>query len=199
MSALVISSALLFAARYYVQLQDHDVYDKAIAKQAETIDKIKAIVEDCEELLDQSKITKPKEGDQYARISVDRVKFEKPLYFGDNETILSLGIGQYMGSGLPGEGRPILLAGHNGTEFYQLRNMKKDDIVKIKTAYGEYTYKIYDMEVMEADDFDANRLNDQKEYLMMYCCYPFDELGTSQRYFAYASFVSGPKWKEAVQ
>ena len=73
--------------------------------------------------------------------------------------------------------------------------MKKDDIVNIKTEWGTYTYKIYDIEIMAATDFDANVLDDDSEYLIMYSCYPFDVADTPDRYFVYASYVSGPLLK----
>ena len=38
-----------------------------------------------------------------------------------------------------------------------------------------------------------NGFSADKESLIMYTCYPFDELGlTSDRFFVYAKFVSGP-------
>ena len=70
-----------------------------------------------QKLINKKDIKIPKEGQQYANVSIDRVHLDKPVYYGDNESILDIGVGQYMNSGLPGEGRPILLAGHNGTHF----------------------------------------------------------------------------------
>lgn len=156
------------------------------------LDQIVEILTDAGTIINKSSINIPKEGDQYATISVDRVNFEKPVYYGDNDGILEIGIGHYMKSGLPGEGKPILLAGHNGTHFWKLQDMKKDDIVKINTSWGEYTYKIYDIQIMDAKDFDTSQLNDEEERLIMYSCYPFDVPSTPTRYFVYASKVSGP-------
>lgn len=153
------------------------------------------IVKGGEHSLLLSSIQYPQRKDQYATISVDRVGFEKPLYYGDSTDILDKGIGQFAGSGIPGEGRPTLVAGHNGTHFYQLRNMKKDDIVSIKTTYGDYQYQIYDMKIMHKNEFDTSQLQDKEEYLIMYCCYPFNSLDTDDRYFVYAKFLTGNKLK----
>lgn len=162
----------------------------------QTIDKVQDILDTAEKTLQKKDVALPAEGDAYASVSVERISFTNTVYYGDTDEILNKGIGHYMGSKLPGEGGVILLAGHNGTEFYQLRNVKKEDIVKLHTSYGEYTYQIYDMKIMEASDFTSDDLISDKETLIMYCCYPFDELGTSQRYFVYASYISGPKLKE---
>ena len=190
--SLIVTILTVFVLRSQFQSTYDQLYAKGVKDHASVLEEIKTIVSKAETKIDISTIYLPKENDAYATISVDRVNFKKPLYYGDNEEILNLGIGQYMGSGLPGQGKPILLAGHNGTEFYQLQNMKKDDVVKIKTSWGTYTYQIYDMEIMAAEDFDEQRLNEDKEYLIMYCCYPFDSPSTPDRYFVYASFVSGP-------
>ncbi|WP_416326873.1 class D sortase [[Eubacterium] hominis] len=191
----IICIVIVSILRVHFQNIYQTQYEQGKTANVEVIKEVKTQLSNAEEKIDISSITIPKEGDAYATISVDRVNFKKPLYYGDNDVILNLGIGHYMGSGLPGQGKPILLAGHNGTEFYQLQNMKKDDIVNIKTEWGTYTYKIYDIEIMAATDFDANVLDDNSEYLIMYSCYPFDVADTPDRYFVYASYVSGPLLK----
>lgn len=138
-------------------------------------------------------ITFPERYEKYASISVERIAFEESIYYGDTAAILDIGIGHYMSSGFPGEGRPILTAGHNGIHFKKLRDMQVDDMVVIQTSYGTYEYKITNMEIQNAEDFDTNKLSEQREYLIMYCCYPFDSLSTDQRYFVYADYVSGPR------
>lgn len=138
-------------------------------------------------------VHRPMKGEQYARILVNRIGFEKNVYMGDDPEQLDAGIGQFYYSGIPGEGKPLLLAGHNGTQFYKLREVQEDDLVEIITNYGTYTYRVTHMEIQNAEDFDENKLNENKEYLIMYTCYPFNIINTPQRYFVYAEFISGPK------
>lgn len=187
----------IFAFRSQTQKEYTKQYKEGLQLNEALVKDIKNLVSDSDIVVSKSKIKVPKEGDRYATIRVDRVNFKKPLFYGDNDVILNLGIGHYMGSSLPGEGKPILLAGHNGTEFYQLQNMKKGDIVKIETSWGDYTYKIHDMETIDKKDFDATILNEDKNELLMYTCYPFDTVNTPYRYFVYATMVSGPKLEEA--
>lgn len=193
---ILLSLILCFITVIIVRFSFQETYDTQYAQGKNTnegkLDQIIEILTDAGTIIDKKTITIPEEGDQYATISVDRVSFEKPVYYGDNDGILEIGIGHYMKSGLPGEGKPILLAGHNGTHFWKLQDMQKDDIVKIKTSWGEYTYKIYDIQIMNATDFDTSQLNDEEERLIMYSCYPFDVPSTPTRYFVYASKVSGP-------
>lgn len=193
---ILLSLILCFITVIIVRFSFQETYDTQYAQGKKTnegkLDQIIEILTDAGTIIDKKTITIPEEGDLYATISVDRVSFEKPVYYGDNDGILEIGIGHYMKSGLPGEGKPILLAGHNGTHFWKLQDMQKDDIVKIKTSWGEYTYKIYDIQIMNATDFDTSQLNDEEERLIMYSCYPFDVPSTPTRYFVYASKVSGP-------
>lgn len=189
---LCISSVILNRMRYQSSYDKQQIQSKQ-ANQA-ALETIQSMLADADQPLDKNQVSLPKQGDAYASIAIERIQFQNTIFYGDSEELLNKGIGHYMGSSLPGEGSVILLAGHNGTEFYQLRNVKKDDIVKIHTNYGEYTYQIYDMKIREASDFKSNELISDEETLIMYCCYPFDELGTSQRYFVYASYVSGPRF-----
>ena len=64
----------------------------------------------------------------------------------------------------------------------------------IHTSYGNYTYSITKTEVRSASDPSELNLGADEENLVLYTCYPFDELGlTNERFFVYARFVSGPK------
>ena len=56
-----------------------------------------------------------------------------------------------------------------------------------------YTYTVEECKVLEYNDTSAYDFTRTDENLILYTCYPFDALGfTSQRYFVYASYTSGP-------
>lgn len=197
--ALICSIAVVLFYRTQFQKQYDQTYAKASESAKDAVEKVKTLVLEGQKLINKKDIKIPKEGQQYANVSIDRVHLDKPVYYGDNESILDIGVGQYMNSGLPGEGRPILLAGHNGTHFNRLQFVEKGDIVKLKTSWGNYEYKVYDIKIMTPEEFDTDCLNDQKEYLIMYSCYPFDQSPAPQRFFVYASLVSGPAIREDVK
>ena len=86
------------------------------------------------------------------------------------------------------------VGGKTGINFNGLKNAKAGQTVTIKTSYGNYTYEITDTAVKKATDTSAYDLSANEENLIMYTCYPFDELGlTDQRFFVYAKYVSGPQ------
>lgn len=197
--AFLVSVVVVFLYRTQFQKQYDEAYAKASKLANEQIEEVKQSLSQGQKLINKSDIKVPVEAQQYANVSIDRVHLDKPVYYGDNEAILDIGVGQYMKSGLPGEGRPILLAGHNGTHFNQLQYVEKGDIVKLKTSWGNYEYKVYDISIMTPEEFDTDCLNDKKEYLIMYSCYPFDQSPAPQRFFVYASLISGPAIREDVQ
>lgn len=203
---IIIGVLLVFGIQYFIkpyyekQLQLYE--DKAVLEAQQHVSKILSILDGDQTIIKSSQIKRPKLREAYATISNEKRNFNKQIYFGDTPDILSISIGQYEYSGIPGEGKAILLAGHNMTHFKELRNFKKGDHVKIDTSYGSFLYEVGESEIILADDFDVTLLDKQEEFLIMYCCYPFDSLSTDYRYFVYAKKIDGPKiegdgsWKE---
>ena len=145
-----------------------------------------------------SEIQYPKTGEQFGELIIEDCSIENKLFFGDGSVALRNGVGVYNGSFIPGYGKTILVAGHNNTYFNGLKNAKAGQIVTIRTSYGNYTYEITDTAVKKATDTSAYDLSADKENLIMYTCYPFDELGlTDKRFFVYAKYVSGPQIDKA--
>lgn len=141
----------------------------------------------------------PMYGNLFGELIIEDCDIDTKLFFGDGEVALRNGVGIYNGSFIPGYGKTMLVAGHNNTYFNGLKNAKEGQIVKIRTSYGNYEYKINKMEVKEFNDKSAYDLDADYENLIMYTCYPFDELGlTNFRYFVYAEYVSGPKIDKTV-
>ena len=143
-----------------------------------------------------SSITYPAAGDRYGEITISDTTVSAPLYYGDTNKILNQGVGTYAdnsGAGIPGEGKTILLAGHNNTFFNDLQHVEEGAIVTIETHYGTYTYEVTEMKTANYSDTTTYDFSREDENLILYTCYPFNALGfTSERYFVYAKFVSGP-------
>lgn len=138
-------------------------------------------------------IEMPRYSDQFGELIIEDCGIKVPLFFGDGNAQLNNGVGIYAGSGIPGYGRPIMVAGHNVTYFNGLKYAKEGQIVLIRTSYGNYRYEITGVEVHDKDDASAYDLEAEEETLTMYTCYPFDMIGlTPNRCFVYAKFLSGP-------
>lgn len=133
----------------------------------------------------------PHYGANYATVEIDSIDLNLPLYYGDSLEILKKGIGQSTSSYFPGEGGSIICMGHNfATLLRRFSDLKKGDIIKVTTDYGEFNYKIYDMQIVKETEVDKVPLQDEEEILMIYTCYPFKNVGyTTRRYVVYAKPV----------
>ena len=128
-----------------------------------------------------SSVTYPSEGDRYATITISGTNAGVGTYKDDSRV------------GIPGEGKTILLAGHNNTFFNDLQHAEAGATVTITTHYGVYTYEVTGTEILDYQDETAYDFTRTDENLILYTCYPFDALGfTPNRFFVYAKYVSGP-------
>lgn len=140
---------------------------------------------------DVSEIQVPALETYYGVISGESIGLAAPIYYGDSETVLSKGVGQYTASGLPGEGKPILIGGHDGTYFAPLEQAVPGDLITIETNYGLFEYKVTAIKITDATDITAYNLSQEKEQLILYTCYPFGQVigERSDRYFVYCDKV----------
>ena len=134
----------------------------------------------------------PHHGNQFAEIKIPACDIECPLFMGDGDVALSNGVGIYYGSFLPGYGGTTLIAGHNNTFFNGLKYAEAGQEIIIRTSYGNYKYVIRETAVKDSLDTTAYDLSADYENLILYTCYPFDEIGlTKDRFFVYADLVEG--------
>lgn len=142
---------------------------------------------------EDNKITNyPEYGTKYASITIYAIDVESDVYFGDSLEILKLGVGHSSGSYFPGEGGSIVYCGHNfDSVFGDFSELEKGDLIEINTSYGNYSYTIYEMKIVDETDLDALPIQKDEEILMVYTCYPFNNIGyATQRYVVYASLNS---------
>ena len=130
----------------------------------------------------------PEYGTKYATIEIDKIGVNLPVYYGDTLEILKKGVGHSSGSYFPGEGGSIIYMGHNSKNmFRRFSELQKGNEIKVTTSYGEYVYKIYDMQLIKETELDKLPIQRDKEILMVYTCYPFNNIGyATQRYVVYA-------------
>lgn len=140
---------------------------------------------------EHKRLTKyPEYGAKYAYIDIPAIELHLPVYNGDSMDLLQHGVGQYVGSYFPGEGGSTLLAAHNNKGFFQrIDELQKGDIITIKANYGEFTYIVDSYQIVSEKDLDVFLIQDDKERLILYTCYPIrtKTIGRkTQRYVIYA-------------
>ena len=130
----------------------------------------------------------PEYGSKYATIEIPNIDVNLPVYLGETVEILKNGVGHSSGSYFPGEGGSIVYMGHNSKKiFRRFSELQRGDEITVTTNYGKYKYKIYDMKIIKETDVDQIPIQDEKEILMIYTCYPFNNIGyATQRYVVYS-------------
>lgn len=166
------------------------------AKIDETISLInKVTVDPSKKYVGQMEITEenriknyPEYGEKYATIEIPKINVNLPVYFGDTLDILKNGVGHSSGSYFPGEGGSIIYMGHNSKNvFRRFSELEKGNEITVTTTYGKFKYKIYDMLLVKETEIDKLPIQKDKEILMVYTCYPFNNIGhATQRYVVYA-------------
>lgn len=139
-------------------------------------------------IISNSENVKPKFGEKYATMIIDKIGVNAPIFFGANENIILYGIGHEEESYLPGEGGSIILCGHNYmNNFSRFDELTNGDIIKIKTDYGEFDYQLYDSQIVFETERDKAPIQNNEEILMIYTCYPLKNTEYTQyRYLLYA-------------
>ncbi len=134
----------------------------------------------------------PEYGTKYATIKIPKIDVDLPVYYGDTLEILKKGVGHSSGSYFPGEGGSIIYMGHNSRSvFRRFSELQIGNEIQVTTSYGEYNYKIYDMQLIKETEVDKLPIQNEKEILMVYTCYPFNNIGyATQRYVVYAELES---------
>lgn len=137
----------------------------------------------------ENKITNyPEYGTKYANIEIPKIDVNLPVYYGDTLEVLKKGVGHSSGSYFPGEGGSIIYMGHNAKKiFRRFSELQIGNEITIKASYGTYKYKIYDMKLIKETDINELPVQREKEILMIYTCYPFNNIGyASKRFVVYA-------------
>lgn len=140
--------------------------------------------------------TYPSYGSSYGTLSIPSIDVKNNIYFGDTNSVLSLGIGHTTWSNMPTEGGAIIYSGHNKKDMlYNLQDIKVKQEIIVDTTYAKCTYVVEKTEVLKDTEVDKLVSLDDKETLILYTCYPFDTyIYTNQRFVVYAT-LKETQWK----
>ena len=112
--------------------------------------------------------SRPEYGKQYGDVKIETLNINLPLYYGDTLNELKNGIGQSARSFCPGEGKTIIITGHNTeAKLKKIANIKMGEEIVINTTYGTYKYKVSNTE-RASNKNNIYRAQKDKENLIMY-------------------------------
>ena len=71
-----------------------------------------------------------------------------------------------------------------------LPKLKQGSEITIETDYGIFQYQVYDTKIIKDTDEESLPIQNNKEILMMYTCYPISSIGfKNKRYVVYAQLT----------
>jgi sortase A len=128
-------------------------------------------------------------GDPVGRLRIGRIGLNMVVVQGTDHETLKKGPGHYLGSGLPGEGHLIYVAGHRTTylaPFAHIERLEPGDPVTLEVPYGTFTYRVFKHRIVTANNLSVLRSHGH-EVVELQACHP--RFFASHRYIAYARLV----------
>jgi sortase A len=127
-------------------------------------------------------------GSTIGRIEIPRLGVSAIVRAGSDARTLRLAVGHIPGTAYPGDPGNVGLAGHRDTFFRKLRNIRPDDIIRITTVDGTYSYRVERTVVVNPADVWVLDPVD-RDVLTLITCYPFTYVGSApQRFVVRAQF-----------
>ncbi|GAB4278726.1 MAG: hypothetical protein Kow0080_30530 [Candidatus Promineifilaceae bacterium] len=118
----------------------------------------------------------PTPGPQQARrIQIPAINIDKPVVQGDDWEQLKKGVGQHIGTALPGETGNMVLSAHNdiyGEIFRDLDKLQIGDEIQISTDLQTFTYIVTDIQIVDPTDVWVMQPTDFGRATLI-SCYPY--------------------------
>nr|WP_077248099.1 class D sortase [Bacillus sp. FJAT-27986] len=131
----------------------------------------------------------PKTGEEFGELIIPKISAYLPIIEGTDEDELEKGVGHYSDSVLPGMKDNSVLSGHRDTVFRKLGQVGKGDELIVQTKAGTFTYKVFGVRIVDADDRTVI-VPKSRPVLTVTTCYPFDYIGDApQRYILSANLI----------
>ena len=132
----------------------------------------------------------PAAGETFGELIIPKISASLPIVEGTDEDELEKGVGHYANSVLPGEKDNSVLSGHRDTVFRRLGEVGVGDLLKVKTTAGEFTYKVRQVRIVDADDRTVI-VPKPRATLTVTTCYPFDYIGDApERYILVGTLIN---------
>jgi sortase A len=129
-------------------------------------------------------------GDAVARLRLPTIGVDEIVVNGTDSATLKRGPGRYLGSGVPGEGHLVYVAGHRttyGAPFSRIDRLRKGDAVVVELPYATYEYRVTGHRIVEATELSVLE-SKGVEQLALQACHP--RFFASHRWITYARPVA---------
>jgi sortase A len=132
----------------------------------------------------QSTLVQPalKEGALVGRLEIPRVQLNVMVMEGIAWRTLRLGAGRIPGTALPWTVGNVGIAGHRDTFFRDLKELQKDDVIRLATTSGTLQYRVVWTSIVGPKDTRVLE-NTPENALTLVTCYPFYYVGPAPQRF----------------
>ena len=110
------------------------------------------------------------------RIDVARLGLSVVVMEGTSGHTLRHAVGHIEGTALPGEPGNVGISGHRDTLFRPLKDIRRDDIIRVTTPAGQYRYRVVSTAVVSPENTSVLN-SDGSDILTLVTCYPFYFVG----------------------
>ncbi|WP_409298643.1 class D sortase [Peribacillus sp. SCS-26] len=135
---------------------------------------------------------RPKQGDLIGDLIIPKLHAKLPIFHGTDEDELVKGVGHFAGSVLPGEQDNSVLSGHRDTVFRKLGDVGEGDELIVQTSAGEFTYKVYKVRIVDANDRTVI-VPKPRATLTVSTCYPFHFAGSAPERYILTAYLADQK------
>lgn len=177
--------AYAWADAKYTQYKEEKILEEALARQQARA--TPASESDTLGAFQEASLPEPPrepgpEGSLVGRIEIPRVGVSAIVLEGVDNKTLRRGVGRIPGTSVPGEEGNVGLAAHRDSFFRGLRDIRKNDIVTLKTVEGTFSYQVEWTEVVLPRD---THVLDETEgpAITLVTCYPFNFVGPAPKRF----------------
>jgi sortase A len=165
--ALAYVALTLFNARLFQNAANHTLEQQIRAEEQHTASPSRPVV---------------KEGDVLGKIEIPRLGLSVAVLQGTTSKTLLLGVGHIAGTALPGEAGNIGIAGHRDTYFRVLKDIRRNDEIRLQTASGVAWYEVDWIQITAPRDGDIVATTSESA-LTLVTCYPFYYIGAAPERF----------------
>jgi sortase A len=157
----------------YAQLfAEADAYNRKLAN-------LPFPLSDYEQLAGYESLLRLENSPVMARISIEKIAVDLPLYHGSSEAVLNIGAGHLQGSSLPvgGAGTHSVLTAHRGLPsarlFSDLNQLEPGDTFRLSVLDRQLLYQIEAISTVEADDLDQLGIKAGEDLCTLFTCTPY--------------------------
>ena len=116
------------------------------------------------------------------RIEIGAIGLTAMILEGTDARTLRRAVGHIPGTPQPGQRGNVAITGHRDTFFRPLRNIRRDDEIRLTTLSGSYRYWVDSIKVVEPEDMGVLD-NSDDSILTLVTCYPFYYVGPAPKRF----------------